>query len=160
VNLRRLRPAEWLLAVSAVALVVALFLPWNALPTVNGQPVNGGWTAYAPIHFGFADRNAWQSFAVVAAVLLACVLVVALAVVLQATQRSPALPVISSVAATWAALVAFVLTLIEVLDGTDLRYGAWIGLAASVGLVAGGWWAIRDDKPGFSLRKSHLESSG
>jgi hypothetical protein len=42
----------------------------------------------------------------------------------------------------------------------DTRYGAWIGLAATVALAAGGWWAIRDERTGLRVRRSHLESSG
>jgi uncharacterized membrane protein len=144
-DLRRLRPAEWLLTVAAIALVVALFLPWYQLPT--GQ-----------------RATAWQAFTVVDVILAACAAVGLLAVVLQATQRSPALPVVSSVAACWAAILAVILVVIKVADRpdqyTERCYGLWIALVAAVALLGGGWWAMRDDKPGFRLRRSHLESSG
>jgi hypothetical protein len=152
-NLRRLRPAEFVLAAAAIALFVSLFLPWHhAEYTV----ITSRSTPYAPPD---ATLNAWDAYPVVAAILTACAAVALLAVILQATQRSPALPIISSVAATWAALIAFVLVLIKVF-GPDPEYGVWVALAAAVGLFAGGWWAMRDDKPGLGFRRSHLESPG
>src|SRR4249920_3901795 len=96
-DLRRLRPGDWLVTVAAIVLVVALFLPWYALP--SGQ-----------------RATAWEAFSVVDVILLACAAVPLLAVVLQATQRSPALPVVAGVAAVWTALVAVVLILIKVAD--------------------------------------------
>jgi hypothetical protein len=151
-NLRRLRPAEWVMTAAAIALVVSLFLPWQH-PEVT--VITSRSTPYVPLG---ALPTAWDAFPAVAAIILACAAVAMLAVALQATQRSPALPMISSVAACLAAFVALVLVLIEILDGTSTEYGAWIGLAAAAGLVAGAWWALRDDSPGLGV--SHLESSG
>jgi hypothetical protein len=145
-DLRRLRPAEWVLTAGAAALVVALFSPWYGLGRV-GRTFTG-----------------WESFAAVDVILLACASVALLAVVLQATQETPALPVIGSVAATWAGILALVIVALNVVDRpdrfADTRYGAWIGLAATVALAAGGWWAIRDERTGLRVRRSHLESSG
>ena len=142
-DLRRLRPGEWLVTPAAVALLVSLFLPWYAAPAGH-------------------RATAWQAFTLVDVILTACAAVGLLAVVLQATQRSPALPAMGSVAATWAALVALVLLLVKVADPpgpyTQTRYGAWVGLAAAAGLVLGAWWAVRDDRPGLRLERSHLES--
>jgi uncharacterized membrane protein len=143
-DLRRLRPAEWLLTAAAVALVVALFLPWYA---VEGLESTG-----------------WRAFTVVDVILMLCAIVALVAVVLQGTQRSPALPVVSSVAATWAGILATVLVVVKLLDppldgSVSLRAGAWVGLGATVALVLGGWWAMRDERPGL-VGSTHLESSG
>ena len=163
-DLRRLRPAEWVMTAGAAALVVALFLPWYDVPTVNGHRVTRGWTAYAPVNFGSADFTGWQSFDAVDVILVACAAVALLAVVLQATQRTPALPMVSSVAAVWTGLVALVIVALNVFDRpgrfADTRYGAWIGLAAAVALLAGAWWATRDERTGLRAERSHLESSG
>ena len=144
-DLRRLRPGEWVLTAAAVVLVVSLFLSWYALPIGR-------------------RATAWEAFSVVDVVLLACAGVGLVAVVAQATQRSPAVPVVASVAATWAGVLAVVLILIKVADPpgryTETCYGIWIGLAGAVGLLGGGWWAIRDDRAGLRLGRSHLESSG
>jgi uncharacterized membrane protein len=144
-DLRRLRPGEWVLTAAAIVLVVSLFLSWYALP--SGR-----------------RATAWEAFTVVDVVLLACAAVGLVAVAAQATQRSPAVPAVASVAATWAGVLAVVLILINVADPpgryTETCYGIWIGLAGAVGLLAGGWWAIRDDRPGLRLGRSHLESSG
>jgi uncharacterized membrane protein len=142
-DLRRLRPAEWLLAAGSIALVVALFLPWYS---VDGLESTG-----------------WQAFTVVDVILTLCAGVAVLAVVLQATQRSPAVPVVASVAATWAAIIATVLVVVKLLDppldgSVELRAGAWVGLGAAVVLVLAGWWAMRDERPGL-VHSTHLESS-
>ena len=144
-DLRRLRPAEGLLTVGAVALVVALFLPWYSLPS--------------------GERNsAWEALSEVDVILLVCAAVGLLAVFLQVTQRSPALPVISSVAATFAAFLALVLVVIKVADRpgryTETCYGIWVALAAAVALLGAAWWAMRDERPRLHLGRSHLESSG
>jgi len=156
-DLRRLRPAEWLLTAAAVSLVVALFLPWYGIPQSRDVAA--------------MDWNAWQSFAVIDIVLFACAVVASVAVFLQATQRSPALPIVSSVAATWAGLVASVLVVVRLIERPDegfpipstfefpLRYGAWIALGAALAILLAGWWAMRDERPGLA-RSTHLESSG
>jgi hypothetical protein len=155
-NLRRLRPAEWLLATAAIALLADLFAPWfqigrGSLLVVFGNAVGRRFSA-------------WQAFDVVDVALAACALVGLVAVVLQATQRSPALPIVASVAATWAGLIATVLVVIKLIDPPsldagsasfdvlELCWGAWVGLGAALGLAGGGWWAMRDDKPGFAMR--------
>jgi uncharacterized membrane protein len=144
-DLRRLRPGDWLVTAAAIVLVVALFLPWYALP--SGQ-----------------RATAWEAFSVVDVILLACAAVSLLAVVLQATQRSPALPVVADVAAVWTALVAVVLIVIKVADRpgryTETCYGIWVALAAAVALLGAAWWAMRDERPRLHLGRSHLESSG
>jgi hypothetical protein len=153
-DLRRLRPGEYVMTAAAAALVVSLFLPWFGLAACISSE---GVTACSPVQQAL---TAWEAFSVVDVVLVACAAVALLAVFLQATQQTPALPIVSSVAAVWAGLVAVVLVAIKVIDGSDVRYGAWIGLAAAVGLAAGSWWAMRDERPGLRVRRSHLESSG
>jgi len=144
-DLRRLRPGEWLLTAAAVALFVTLFLPWYSYPSG-------------------VRATAWEAFSVVDVVLAACAAVCLLAVGLQATQRSPALPVLGSVAATWAGIVAVILVVIKLLDVpgrfSDRCYGIWVALVAAIALLGGGWWAMRDERPGLGLGRSHLESSG
>jgi hypothetical protein len=150
-DLRRLRPGEYVMTAAAIVLVVSLFLPWFGVAPLPDERFGGVF---------HSTLTAWQAFSVVDVVLVACSAVVLLAVVMQATQRTPAIPMVSGVAATWAGLVAVVLVAIKVIDGSHVRYGAWIGLAAAVGLAAGSWWAMRDERPGLRVRRSHLESSG
>jgi hypothetical protein len=156
-DLRRLRPAEWFLAAAAIVLFVSLFLPWYGL---TGSGFAHGWTGYAPRE----ALTGWAAFTVVDVVLTACALVALVAVALQATQHSPALPIVSATAATWAGIATTVLVVVKLLDpplegSVDLRAGAWIGLASAVGCAIGGWWAMRDERPGL-VRSTHLESSG
>src|SRR4051794_36616719 len=116
-DLRRLRPAEGLLTAAGLALVLSLFLPWYGLRGV--------------------EFSAWQAFSVVDAILFVCGVSALLAVALQATQRTPALPIVSATAATWGGILATVLVVVKLLDHPmlgfaktpELRYGAWVGLA-------------------------------
>src|SRR4051812_29110936 len=114
-DVRRLRPAEWVLAAGALALVVALFLPWYA---VAGLSSTGG--------------GAFRGVEVLRAL---CALAAGVAVALQPTRRSPALPGVSGVAAPGAGIVAAVGVVVKLLDpplggSVDVRVGAWVGLAA------------------------------
>jgi hypothetical protein len=152
-DLRRLRPAEWVLGTAALVLVVALFLPWFTVGPSAGGPT----------------YSAWHALSVVDILLFACAAMGLLAVVVQATQRSQALPVITSVFATWAGLLAVGLVVAKLIDHPELgglpdavvaiRWGIWLGLGAAIGIVAGGWWAVADDRPG-RVPAPHLESSG
>ena len=38
--------------------------------------------------------------------------------------------------------MATILVAIELLAGSDLGAGAWLGLAGALGLLAGGWWSM------------------
>ena len=165
-DLRRLRPAEWLLTFAGVLLLVSLFLPWFEV-TTHVQP-----PTLVVFGTGFGQTlTAWQAFAVVDVVLALCALVGLLAVVFQVTQRSPALPIVTDAASTWAGLVATVLIVIKLIDAPTLdsggvsfdvlspSWGAWVGLAGALALAAGGWAAMHDERPG-SVPATHLESPG
>jgi uncharacterized membrane protein len=130
----RLRPGEWLAAAAAVAIVVALTLPW----------------------YGARAREAtvtgFESFTVIDILLvLAAAVGIALAV-LQATQTSPARPVAFGVLTVTAGLIATLLVLYRLInepgpdDLIDVRAGAWLGLVAVVALFAGGWLSIADER--------------
>ena len=146
-DLRRLRTGEWLAAISGVSLLVSLFLPWYEIAGLRG-PARSGWTAYGPLS-GSLTASGWESLSVID-VLLALVAVsgVLLAVV-TATQRVPALPVAVSALVSLFGMVGIVLVLFRVLDTPDWATGRdwalWLGLASSVGVVAGALLAMRDE---------------
>src|SRR3954468_8849574 len=142
-DLRRLRPAEWLLTPAGIVLIVSLFLPWYDFQNgvycsrsgcVGGENVN---------------VSGWQAFSAVDVLLFVCALAALLAVTLQATQRSPALPIVSDAAATWAGLIATVFVIIKLIDPPSLdaggqsadilsvTWGAWIGLVGAVAVLLG-----------------------
>jgi hypothetical protein len=130
-DLRRLRAGEWIAALSGVALLVSLFLPWY------GDGAQG-------------DASGWEALA---AVDIALALVAAFGVsvlVITASQRVPAVPIALSAIVTLIGLIGLLLVLIRLVDvpgGFDGREpGVWVALVATVGIVAGAWLAMRDER--------------
>jgi len=123
-DLRRLRAGEWIVALSGVALLVSLFLPWEA-----------------------EDRSGWESTAV-ADVVLALIAAAALAVfVVTANQRVPAVPIALEAVVTLLGFVAFVIVAVHVIwPGAGREWGLWLALAAAAGLTAGAWRGIREER--------------
>ncbi len=141
-DLRRLRAGEWVAALSGAALFASLFLPWYDA--------------------GGEDITAWQALAVVDIVL---VIVAAMGVALlaiTATQRVPAVGIALSAFVTLAGLVGLVLVLVRLasLPGAadGRQWGAWLGLVAAIGLVAGGALAMRDER--LSPAGRHTDLTG
>jgi hypothetical protein len=125
-DLRRLRAGEWIVGVAGLALLVSLFLPW------------------------YDGRSAWESLGVLDAI-LALVALSAMAIpVVTAAYRAPALPLahqsLTALVGSGALLlvVGRVLNLPDSATGRDL--GLWLGLAATVGVVAGALLAMRDER--------------
>jgi heme A synthase len=130
-DLRRLRAGEWIAAASGAALLLALFLPWYS---ADADATATGWEALAVVDIVLA---------LIAAAAVALLLV-------TATQRVPAVPVAFDALVALAGLVAVVLVLIRALnlpDGaTGREWALWLGLASSLGIVAGGMVATRDER--------------
>jgi hypothetical protein len=142
-DLRRLRAGEWIAALSGVALLVSLFLPWY------GAGAEG-------------DASGWEALA---AVDIALALVAAFGVsllVVTAAQRVPAVPIALSAIVTLVGLIGVVLVLVRLgsvpggFDGREL--GVWLGLLASIGIVAGGVIAMRDER--LSPEGAHTDLTG
>jgi hypothetical protein len=142
-DLRRLRAGEWIAALSGVALLVSLFLPWYGAGAQD-------------------DVSGWQALA---AVDIALALVAAFGVALlpvTASQRVPAVPVALAAIVTLVGLIGVVLVLIRLADmpgGFDGReLGVWLGLIAATGIVAGGALAMRDER--LSPDGGHTDLTG
>jgi hypothetical protein len=126
--MRRLRDGEWLAAGGGAALLASLFLDW------------------------YGGLSAWRALAVLDLLLALVALVPLVLAVLQATRRSPALPVAFSVLTGPAGALAVLLILFRIVDlpGPDalreVHAGAWLGLAAAVLIVAGGWRSLRVER--------------
>jgi hypothetical protein len=142
-DLRRLRAGEWVAALSGIVLLVSLFLPWY------GAGAEG-------------DASGWEALA---AVDIALALVAAFGVgllVITASQRVPAVPIALSAVVTFVGLIGMVLAairLVSVPDGLDGREaGVWLGLLGTIGIVAGGWLAMRDER--LSPEGRHTDLTG
>jgi hypothetical protein len=122
----RLRAGEWLAAAGGVALVVSLGSDW------------------------YGTRSAASVFSVIDVLLaLLAALAVTLAV-LQAIQTSPAKPVGAGVLTVTFGIVGVLLVLFRMIDepspdAGSLSWGAYLGLASTVAITAGGWLSIADE---------------
>jgi hypothetical protein len=141
-DLRRLRAGEWIAAASGAVLFVSLFLPWYS---AAGE-----------------DTSAWQSLAAIDIVLA---LVAALAVSLlpvTATQRVPAVPIALSAFVTLTGLIGLLLVLVRLANlpgaAEGREWGLWLGLLAAIGVVAGGAFAMRDER--LSPAGRHTDITG
>jgi hypothetical protein len=143
--MRRLRAPEWIVAVSGAALLVSLFVPWYSTADVAA---GAGWTRYAPL--GTASLSGWESLGVIDVILALIALSAIALLVVTATQSVPAVPIALDAVVALAGIVATVLVLVRVLwipDGADGReWGLWLALAAALGIAAGAWLAMRDER--------------
>lgn len=124
---RRLSAGEWIAATAGIVLLVSLFLTWY-------DPGVSGWEAYS-----------------VTDVILALAALLAIASwAAGAGDRTHPTAVAPLSLALPVALVAAVLVLYRTVDppgGLDRALGAWLGLAAVVGILAGTFRAMRDEGP-------------
>ncbi len=136
-DLRRLRRGEWLVALSAVVLLVSMF----ALSWFGSIGPTSGWDVL--IH------ERWF-------ILLTIVVALAL-VVTQATRRSPAVPVSLSVIVFVIALInlAWLFYRVVISVPADQQAGAWIGLVSAAGIVVGAFLSMRQE--GISERDAPSE---
>ncbi|MFL5865687.1 MAG: hypothetical protein ACJ766_01150 [Thermoleophilaceae bacterium] len=138
-DLRRLRAGEWIVALSGAVLLVSLFLPWYE------QTLYCGYRGCPP-----RKLMAWEALAV-NDVILAAIAGAAIAVFVAAlSQRVPAVPIALEAMVTLLGFVAVVLVLVRVVwlpDVADGReWGLYVGLAGALGVAAGGWLGLRDER--------------
>jgi hypothetical protein len=124
-DLRRLRAGEWLAGAGGVALIVSLLLPWyEAAETVSG----------------------YEALTVIDILLMLLALLALALGVLQATQDAPNKPVGAAVLTVVLGALGVLLVLFRLIDaphdGLEVRAGAWIALAATVAITAGGWRSL------------------
>ncbi len=158
----RLHAGEAIAGAAAAALLVTTFFPWYGVK-VSGQV---GTIEFVDTSVG---RTAWQTLEVVP-VLLALAAAVALGVVLLRLLRSPWRPAIALGAAV-AVLggLAFLVVLLRILAPPDLGavggveleaspgFGAFVGLAASLGVAYGGYRAMREEGSSFAAAADSLQ---
>jgi len=144
----RLRAADIVAGVGGLALLVTLFLPWYGFEAPAAR-TEGALTVLNLVS-GDPTPSAWQAFSVVDILLaLTALLAIALPVVTAVTS-GPAKPVAFAVLSSVGSILALLLVLWRLIDapgdGLELRYGAWLGLAAAVVMLGGCWGAMRDER--------------
>jgi hypothetical protein len=139
-DLRRLRVGEWIVGASGVLLLVALFLPW----------------------YGDPSSNAWESFTVLDVILALLALAAISVPVVTAAQRVPALPLAVESLTALFGLLGLILVLIRLVnlpgEADSREIGLWLGLAATLGIFAGGLIGMRDERR--SPQGRHNDLSG
>jgi hypothetical protein len=123
-RIARLRFSEWLAAAGAVALAVFLFaLDW---------------------YDGAHPRNGWQALPALRWLLLVSLVLVIVTVLAQALARGPALSAALDVVSLVVTAVATLLLIIRLATtSASLRPGAFLGLAASLAMLAGVFLSLR-----------------
>jgi hypothetical protein len=172
-DLHRLRVGEWIAAISGVVLLISLFLPWWSVPgQFQMQMLRGG--GYEGTYFerslgtsGSDSFTSWSAWEMLSTTDILLGLLGAAAIVLwivTARARNTAPGIAFDALLVPFALVMSIVCLIRVLnvpeplepladalDVVDVEYGAWLGLAATLGVLAGVLVAMRDErlsKPG------------
>jgi hypothetical protein len=141
VRLARLRGGEQLAALGGAVLLIAMFLPWFGKVSPFCTPLAG--------HHCGHNFNAWQKFGFTDLVLFAAALG-GIATAFAAAGPKTDAAITSACLTVPPAVLAVLLTLYRVFEPVgklDLRYGIYIGLAASVAVAYGSWRAVRDEMP-------------
>jgi hypothetical protein len=159
-DLRRLRKGEWILAISGIVLFVSLFLPWWSVPT-DGAYFDRSIGSSGEFFASAADVSAWAALSVTDVLLALLAIAAAAAWIVTALARNTAPGIAFQSLLVPFALVMTVASLVRVLntpdafgplaDVVDVSYGAWLGLAATFGVLVGDLVAMRDErlsKPG------------
>lgn len=141
-DLRRLRPADWLTAIAAVALLVLLALGWFD----TDASATASTTGYSSLGWFLV------------ALLVLCALGGLLLAALTASTRLPdAFPVAVQVTlAPFASLTTLVLLVVLLLQpglgaglpnaAVSLQWPAYVGLLAQLALAAGAWRSMSDER--------------
>jgi hypothetical protein len=131
VDPRRLRGGEWIAGLSGAALVVILFLPWYGAEGTS------------------ATSSAWEAFSVNDGILLFVALFAVGLAVAAGTQRTTAVPNAMASLTALFGILAIVLVAVRLAwppgDATTREYGAWLGLAACLGIVFGAYRAMANE---------------
>lgn len=148
----RLRRGEVIAGASGALLLVSMFFPWYGYK-INARSLG----SLVP------SEDAWNAFTVVSIYLLLTAAIALSLALVQATRRSPALPVSLSVIALVLGLVATVVILLRILDPPaasglpsgfgslapelqpTLKLGAWVGLVSAIGITAGSYLSMREE---------------
>jgi hypothetical protein len=133
-SVRWLKPGDWLAGIGGLVLLVSLFLPWYDL-TGTDRHLTG-----------------WQAFSVIDILLALAALVGITVAVSAAVRRTPAVPVAAGVLGVPVGALSVLLVLVRVLDPPgpndllDLAVGSGLAVAGALGVAAGSWWSIGDER--------------
>jgi hypothetical protein len=150
----RLRTGELIAGASGVLLLIVMFLAWYGVSGSAG-PFGGQLEVTA---------NAWEAYTWVDLLMFVTAIAAIGAAVLAASDRSVALPVAASVIVTILGILAAILVLYRHINEPgpneliEIKFGAYLGLLACLGIAAGGFMAMADE--GTSLSQAAQQVQG
>jgi peptidoglycan/LPS O-acetylase OafA/YrhL len=144
VDLRRLSRGDWLAAVAGIVMLVALFLPWYS---ANGH-----------------HQTAWEAMAVDDVILAVAAVLAILAAIIVSLRRVSSLSVAATSLAILPAVVGLILTVYRLLSpappvDVSLDVGAWLALAATIGIAVGAWTGANDEGPARRTKEAELRAT-
>jgi hypothetical protein len=149
---RRIVHGELLSAVSAMALLIAMFgLEWFGVDGIPGRTRSLAWA-----------ENAWHGLTLVRWVMLLTVVVAAGAPLLHASQRSHGAKTSTSRAVLGLGSLTSALLIFRVLidlpssdQVVDQKLGALIGVLCALGIALGGFEAVREERTALRAPAAH-----
>jgi uncharacterized membrane protein len=142
----RMTKGQLIAGIGAVVLLVAMFLPWIG---VSGPSIPAGITVPSGVSTS-SSENIWKG-STLDVYLLITVIVAVIPALLALTDSAEEFSFVS--AATFllgvvaVILIAAFLT-VDVPDGADRKYGAFIGLVAAIVIAYGGFRAMQEEVAG------------
>ena len=151
----RLRPGEWIAGAGAIVLLASMFLlQWYEVTSGSGR--SGSKFSVS------TSVNGWQALTAIRWLLLVTIVASFGLVYLQASRRSPAIPVTMSLVVsvlgilTVLVLIFRVLIDLPALVGTvSASAGAYVGLVGAIAIACGGYASMRQE--GVSPRDEPAE---
>jgi hypothetical protein len=158
----RLRTGELIAGVSAVALLIIMFLPWFGLGGAAGEALEQAQD------LGLAPEvdtsaNAWQSFDFIDLVLLVTIVVAAGLAIATMAAQTVALPVAASSITAGLGILSTLLVLYRLVDppfDASRKFGAFLGLIAAAGIAYGGWRAMQEEGTSFGGEADRVGDRG
>ena len=141
----RLRKGEWIVGAGGIALLASMFLlKWYGLT---------GALAPQAERAGFSTSvNGWHALTTLRWFMLVTIIISLALVYIQASRRSPALPVSLSLVGVVVALITLIALIYRVLINEpgsdsliDQKTGAFVGLIAMLAIVGGGYLSLREE---------------
>ena len=146
----RLRTGELIAGVSAVALLVVMFLPWFGIDFGTGVAEDFAEDLGVETSANF---NAWESFGFIDLVLLVTIVVAVGLAASKAMARNVSLPVAASAVTAGLGILSTVLVLYRLIDPVEdasREFGLFLGLIAAAGIAYGGWRSMQEEGTTFA----------
>jgi hypothetical protein len=139
----RLSQGQMIAAVSGIVLLVAMFLPWIG---VSGPDVPAG----VPVPSGVdtsSSENVWKGSTLDVYLLITAVFAVlpALLALTGSAEEFSFTSATSFILGVVGAILVIALLTVDWPEGADRKVGAFLGLAAVIGVAIGGFRAMQDD---------------